>query len=134
MCKNEGKSCLLGDKRRKMRYNFDMNAYAEHNKTRVLGKWDLLVAALVVVVVTACLLTVLLPRESAATVTVYVDGKAVSTLALGQPYNPVATYSGVQVRVNGDKLETVYRGRVATLSRKGDKIIYPTLGVVVELT
>ena len=116
-----------------MRYNEDMKEYATFNKQTPITKWNLLLVGLVVLVLLATLVVTLLPRSAAATATVYVDGKAVSTLDLGAEFNRVATYNGVLVRVTDVKLQTVYRQQVATLSSKGDKILFPTLGVVVEL-
>ena len=109
-----------------------MKDYARNNKNTPITKWDWLLAVLVVAVLVATLALTLTPRDRAEVATVYVDGAAVSTLYLGADYNKVATYSGVLVRADGGAVETVHNGRVARLSRKGDKIVFPTLGVVVE--
>ena len=114
-------------------YNVVMKEYAQHNKNKPIAKWHIVLAVLVVAILVATLTVTLLPREVATSAVVYVDGKAVSTLDLSAEYNKVATYSGVQVRVNNGAVETVYKDRVARLSHKGDKIVYPTLGVVVEV-
>ena len=116
-----------------LRYNVTMKEYAYHNKRNPLAKWHIALAVLVLAVLVAVLTVTLLPRDAATTATVYVGGKAVSTLDLSAEYNPVATYQGVQVRVSDGALQTLYQDKVATLKNKGDKIVYPTLGVVVAL-
>lgn len=116
-----------------LRYNSGMKAQVERTRSTPFAKWDILVAAIVLAVVLAVLLVVLLPKDAPTTATVYVDGKVVSTMQLDDEFNPVRVYNGVQVRVSDGKVQTVYEGRVATLYKSNDKIVYPTLGVVVEV-
>lgn len=110
-----------------------MKEYVKHCKSTPFSRWDWIVVAAIVVIVVVLVVLIAVPQRAATKATVYVEGRAVATLDLTAEYNPVATYNGVLVRVNNGTLETVYKDRTATFCRIGDKAVYPTLGVVVEL-
>ena len=114
-------------------YNVAMKAHINYCKHTAFNKWNVVVIAVVVVLVAAALGVVFAPRAAASTATVYIEGRKVSTLDLADEFNPVAVYNGVLVRVNDGVVEAVYRGNVARVSKAGQKIIYPTLGVTVEV-
>jgi hypothetical protein len=110
-----------------------MNEYATFNKEKPFTRFNCILIAVLAVLMVAVLLVTLLPRDSATYAIVYVEGREVSRLDLSSQYNKVASYNGVLVRVDNGAVQTVYGDRVANLTRTGDSIVYPTLGVSVEL-
>ena len=110
-----------------------MKEYVNYCKHTAFNKWSLVVVILVVAILAAALGVALAPRAAASTATVYMEGRKVSTLNLAEDYNRVAVYNGVLVRVNDGRVETVFRGHTAGVSKAGQKIVYPTVGLVVEV-
>ena len=110
-----------------------MKEHIEYCKDNAFNRWNILVVAVVIVLLAAALTVALLPRSTASVATVYVEGKKMITIDLGEDVGHVYRYNGVIVRVNNGRLETVYHGHAAGIGKVGQKIVYPTAGVVVEV-
>ena len=102
-------------------------------KSKPFTKWSIAFVALLMIVVAVALIVSFVPVAEASIAIVKIDGKAVATLRLSDDLNPVANYRGVIVRAYNGAVETVYQGQVASEHRAGKSIVYPTLGVEVEL-
>lgn len=110
-----------------------MNAYYAYSKKTIFNKMSLILVAVLCVLVLATCLVTLTPKDAAAEVRIYQNGKKVATLDLSDDYNPVATYSGVRVLTADGAVRVTYREKTVTLEKKGNRLVYPTLGLVVEL-